>query len=134
MTHTIRVVATRDIYSIFLGFFLKSFIKYCSVFLISLYHAVNCCGEYVNFRLLLTMLYVLTGPPLRVVCGNQLGCCLDTHLSVAASAKNRVIDETETSVCPPLSPAMEAINMEASISTILYKDRIEAGGIWEEGT
>jgi hypothetical protein len=29
---------------------------------------------------------------------------------------------------------MEAINMEASISTILYKDRIEAGGIWEEGT
>jgi hypothetical protein len=122
------------IYTVFfLASFLKSFIKYCSVFLISLYHAVNCCGEYVNFRLLLTMLYVLTGPLLRV-CGNQLGCCLDTHLSAAASAKNRVIDETETSVCPPLSPAMEAINMEASISTILYKDRIGAGGIWEEGT
>jgi hypothetical protein len=62
------------------------------------------------------MLYVLTGPPLRVVCGNQLSCCFDTHLSAVAASRNPVTDETETSVCPPLSPAMEAINMEASIT------------------
>ncbi|KDR24488.1 Pleckstrin-like proteiny domain-containing family G member 5 [Zootermopsis nevadensis] len=53
----------------------------------------------------------LDGPP-RVVCGNQLGCCFDTHLSAAAASRNPVIDETETSICPPLSPTMEAINME----------------------
>lgn len=62
------------------------------------------------------MLYVLTGSPLCVVCGNQLDCCFDTHLSTAAASRNPVTDETKTSVCPSLSPAMEAINMEASVT------------------
>ncbi|XP_023703867.1 pleckstrin homology domain-containing family G member 5 [Cryptotermes secundus] len=52
------------------------------------------------------------GQPLHIVCGNQAGCCFDTLLSEATSVSSTAMDEAETSACPPLSPAMEAINME----------------------
>ncbi|XP_069690836.1 pleckstrin homology domain-containing family G member 5-like isoform X2 [Periplaneta americana] len=64
----------------------------------------------------------LDGPPLRVVCGNQLGCCFDTHLSTSGtSVTSPITDENESSACPPLSPAMEAINME------LIRSRLSPG-------
>jgi hypothetical protein len=60
------------------------------------------------------------------VCSNELGCCSDTQLVVAAGASSSIVDDAETSVCPPLSLAMEAINMEASITaSYSVQSRIE---------
>lgn len=69
-----------------------------------------------HFKLLLAVPFVFAGQTLRIVCGNQAACCFDTPLSEAASASNTAMDEAEISACPPLSPAMEAINMEVSIT------------------
>lgn len=85
------------------------------MFLVILCHAVHCCYGYLHLKLLLAVPFVFAGQPLRIVCGNQVGCCFDTPLSEAASASNTAMDKAETPACPPLSPAMEAINMEVSI-------------------
>ena len=61
-------------------------------------------------------LFVFTGPPLRVVSGNQLSCCFDTCLSTDAASSSVGTDEAETAASVPLSPAMEAINMEVSVT------------------
>jgi hypothetical protein len=100
----------------FFDSFLKSSIKYQSVFLVILCHAVQCFCRYLHFTLLLAVPFMFAGQPLRIVCGNQAGYCLDTPLSEAVSASNTAMDEAEISACPPLSPAMEAINMEVSIT------------------
>jgi hypothetical protein len=77
--------------------------------------AVHFCCGYLHFKLLLVIPFALAGHPLPVVCGDQASCCFDTPLSVAASGSNTAMDESDTSACPLLSPAMEAINMEVSI-------------------
>jgi hypothetical protein len=75
-----------------------------------------CWWIFKSLILLIAITSAVIGPPLRVVCENQLSCCFDTCLSTAAASSSGVMDEAETAASLHLSPAMEAINMEVSVT------------------
>ena len=69
-----------------------------------------------SWILLIAIACAFIGPPLHFECRNQLSCCFDTCLSTAALSSSIVMDEAERSASIPLSPAVEAINMEVTLT------------------
>jgi hypothetical protein len=85
-----------------------------------------------SWILLIALACTFIGSPLHFECRNQLGCCFDTYLSTTAVCGSIVKDEAEAAASIPLSPAIEAINMEVIVTEQLNIIKVETGTL--EGT